>query len=212
MPKIVDHRERRRAVAEAASEIIATVGVSSMTIRSVADKLGYSTAIVQYYFPNKRDLLLYTLRYEGGRGQERVTQALAHDPGNTLGILAALMPIDEARMRSWKTWIAYLGTASFDKNVALEQKRLFSAVRDMIVHSLTINAGDADLRPGLDHQALARRLLISVHGIGMETMIAPEDWPPELQLRTMATLIQELSGLRTDKYLEAELAQLPPTK
>lgn len=52
MPKIVDHREMRKAVAEAASEIIATVGVSSMTIRSIADKLGYSTAIVQYYFPN----------------------------------------------------------------------------------------------------------------------------------------------------------------
>ena len=212
MPKIVDHRERRKAVAEAASELIATTGVGALTIRAVADSLRYSAAIVQHYFPNKRDLLLYTLRYEGGRGQERVMQALANDPGNTLGLLAALMPIDEARIRSWKTWIAYLGTASYDTNVALEQKRLFSAVRDMIVHSLTVSAGEAGLRPALDLQAIARQLVLSVHGIGMDFMISPEEWPPEQQLKTVARLIEALSGLPVESYLKVELARLKPAR
>lgn len=54
--------ERRRAMLDAAQEIAASSGWSSVTIRRVAEKVKYSPGMVYEYFENKDDLLLSLIR------------------------------------------------------------------------------------------------------------------------------------------------------
>jgi len=58
-------REIRRAhIIDAALKILAFEGSSSFTMRNVADKAGVTLGAVQYYFKNKRDLLLALIDYK----------------------------------------------------------------------------------------------------------------------------------------------------
>ncbi|WP_156677955.1 TetR/AcrR family transcriptional regulator [Sphingomonas profundi] len=195
MPKLVDHRERRREVARATSALIAEAGVGAITIRAIADRLNYSTAIVQHYFSNKRQLLLYTLRMEGSLGHHRIEAASANDPGDLVGMLAAMMPLDLARTKSWKTWLAYWSSAMLDPDIALEQRRLFDSLRSLITHSLRYHGRGSDLRRDIDTELVSRRLLALVHGIGMEAVCHPDDWPPDRQLTALVDEIRDLTGL-----------------
>lgn len=208
MPKLVDHRERRREVARATAALIAESGVESVTIRAIADRLDYSTGIVQHYFATKRQLLLYTLRMEGSKGQRRVEAAVANDPADLVALLTAMMPLDEPRTKSWKTWLSYWGSAALDPDIAIEQRRLFEAVRVMIAHSLRVHGASPMLRRDIDLPLVARRLLALVHGIGMEAVSLPEDWPADRQLVAIADEIRDLTGLDMSVYRDAELERL----
>jgi AcrR family transcriptional regulator len=208
MPKIVDHRERRKLVAIATSELIAESGIDAVTIRAIAERLEFSTAIVQHYFSNKRQLLLFTLRMEGSLGQHRVETAVAHDPADLVGLLAAMLPLDAIRIRAWKTWLVYWSSATLDPDVAVEQRRLFEAVRAMIAHSLLIHANNPDLRRDIDAELVSRRLLALTHGIGMEAVCLPDDWPSQRQLAALVAEIRDATGLDMTHYESEELNRL----
>ena len=208
MPKVVDHRERRKQVAIATSELIAESGVDAVTIRAIAERLRFSTAIVQHYFSNKRQLLLFTLRMEGSLGQHRVETAVAHDPADLVGLLAAMLPLDAVRIRAWKTWLVYWSSATLDPDIAIEQRRLFDAVRAMIAHSLRIHDSNPDLRRDIDTELVARRLLALTHGIGMEAVCHPDDWPSPRQLAALSVEIRDATGLDMTRYEREELDRL----
>lgn len=195
MPKVVDHRERRREVARAASSLIAESGVEAITIRAIADRLNYSTGIIQHYFSNKRQLLLYTLRFEGALSQQRIEATVVHDPGDLLGLLSALMPMNEPQTKAWKVWLTYWSTAALDSEVALEQRRMFDTIRLRIVHALRVQRSDPSFRQEIDPEMVARRLLSTCHGIGMEAVCHPEDWPAALQREAIIQEIADLTGL-----------------
>jgi len=58
-------REIRRAhIIDAALQILAFEGISSFTMRNIADKAGVTLGAVQYYFKNKSDLLLALIDYK----------------------------------------------------------------------------------------------------------------------------------------------------
>lgn len=60
MPKLADHDERRRTITTACRKLIAVAGLEAATFQSVAAEAGVSVRLVQYYFGNKRQLLLAT--------------------------------------------------------------------------------------------------------------------------------------------------------
>lgn len=208
MPKLVDHRERRREIASVTSALIAESGVDAVTIRSIAERLNYSTGIVQHYFSNKRQLLLFTLRLEGSLGQRRLEAAVADDPADLLALLTAMLPLDEPCVKAWKTWLAYWSTATLDSEVAMEQRRLFEAMRAMITHCLRFHVKSAGLRRDVDLELVARRLLALTHGIGMEAVCHPDDWPADRQLVAVAEEIRDLTGLDMSVHLAAETERL----
>ena len=57
-----EKQERRQAMLDAAQEIAAVSGWSSVTIRKVAEKVQYSPGMVYEYFENKDDLLISLIR------------------------------------------------------------------------------------------------------------------------------------------------------
>ncbi len=65
MPKIVDHDERRLALADAVLALIAREGISAVTTRAVAEESGWSTGVLNHYFGSRHELLLAALRRAG---------------------------------------------------------------------------------------------------------------------------------------------------
>ncbi|SIO84709.1 TetR/AcrR family transcriptional regulator [Nocardiopsis sp. JB363] len=110
MPKIVDHEERRRALAEALWRVITEAGPHAVTIRSVAAEAGLSTGALRHYFQTREDLLTYAMDLS----EERVVQRM-HEHSQTLdprtplldrvmGFVEQMLPLDQARRAEYRAW------------------------------------------------------------------------------------------------------------
>ncbi len=195
MPRVVDHRERRREVALATADLISKIGVEAVTIRAIADHLGYSTAIVQHYFPNKRQLLLYTHRLLASFVEQQLRAVQALDAADIVGILRPLLPMTARSRQRWQMWVAYRATAMVDHEYAMEHRRLLYAVREIIERCLLARLARDGVTPPTDVKAAARRILALVHGIGVEALFDAEDWPPAQQLAVAVSDVRDLTGL-----------------
>jgi AcrR family transcriptional regulator len=117
LPAIVDHEERRVAIAVAAGILIAERGCDGITLRDVARKAGYSPSIIGHYFENKLDLLVYT--FEQIRlNMEEAVNALLETTDDPLGCLAELLPLDDKRKRDWLMWYGFWGKSMAEPEIA----------------------------------------------------------------------------------------------
>ena len=174
MPRVVDHHERRAEVAAIAADLIAQRGLAGVSLRDVAARGGYSTTVVTHYFANKHELLLHAYRSAGSATEARLAAVAADADDRLLAICEAILPLDEARRRTWQTWFAFWGSAIADPELAGMQRRRLLWFREMLADELTA-AGAND-----PHEA-ARELLALVRGVAAEAIFDPDDWPAERQ-------------------------------
>lgn len=73
MPKIIDERARREAIAEAVWAIASREGLGGATVRAVAAECGLSTGAIQHSFPSQAALQQFAMELI----VERVTERLA---------------------------------------------------------------------------------------------------------------------------------------
>jgi AcrR family transcriptional regulator len=166
------HEIRREEVAEAAARLVTRAGLEKVTVREVAIELGYSTAVVSHYFKNKKDLLLHTYGAAAQRSLVRFEAARAATPNNLQACLEVFLPLDEARRRDWRVWLAFWGMAIGDPDFCAEQRRQVLEARGGIKHVLeTLNASK---RPAAARAA--RGLLTAIMGIAVQAIFDPEDW------------------------------------
>jgi AcrR family transcriptional regulator len=69
--------ESRRAILQAAEELLVEGGLDAVSVRAVAKRIGMTDAGVAHHFGSRQDLLVSLLRYGGRRIREAVEQAVA---------------------------------------------------------------------------------------------------------------------------------------
>lgn len=181
MPAVVDHDRRRRHVARIAADIIARVGIDAVTMRQVAAEAGYSTTIVTHYFANKQELMLHTYHVAAENAQARVAAVLDRAPCDLLGCLEALLPRDEASLQDWKVYLAFWHVAVLDPVFSAEQGAQALKAR-RILRDVLENRTRAGLPPAAEElDAVARRLLVIVIGVAVQSLFDPVSWSPEVQ-------------------------------
>ncbi len=77
MPKVVDHDERRRVIAEAVYVVIEQRGMEQVSLRDVAKEASVSMGAVQHYFRTKDEMLLFALSHMRERVLTRLTTHLS---------------------------------------------------------------------------------------------------------------------------------------
>lgn len=126
MPKRVDHAQRRREFAAALVRCARVRGLHAIGFREVAAEAGVSVNLVQYYFPNKEQLLLGGLIHVRERITERLRcrrDALSDptDPAQRVrAILEELLPSDEASTDLYCVHAAYAALALTDPALAAQ--------------------------------------------------------------------------------------------
>ena len=97
MPKIVDHDEKRKQIAEAAWNIIRKEGVEKASIRRVAAEAGMSSGALRHYFSTQDEMLLFIMNYYLEEGKKRSqNKEWSENPVQAVEeVLLELVPIDE---------------------------------------------------------------------------------------------------------------------
>ena len=130
---------RRRELLEAAYEVLKREGLQATTTDKIALAAGAAKGIVHHYFPNKRELILATLRYAHALRRKEIIRGLnlATSPQARL---AAILDVNLGETylshEYCSLWIAAAVEALNDPEFARLQKIIRRRERSTIRHAL----------------------------------------------------------------------------
>jgi AcrR family transcriptional regulator len=120
VPKLVDHQERREAIAHALWRVVDQHGWTRATMREVAQEAGVSLGNLQHYFPSRAALLTFAMELAAARTSDRVTRGLAaldqppHPQDVLRLVLAEMLPLHPDARASSRMSAAYVLEALHD--------------------------------------------------------------------------------------------------
>ncbi|MGW4940795.1 TetR/AcrR family transcriptional regulator [Actinoplanes sp. NPDC004185] len=187
MPKVVDHTERRRELAEAVWRVIARDGVAEVSIRTVAAESGWSSGALRHYFATRDELLAFACELVIARASDRIRRL---DPPGTRreqvgAVLAQTMPLDAERHTEASIMFAFLTLGLGDPALAEVQRLHFTAMYELCLHLMR------QLVP-TGAESAARRLHAVVDGLTVH-VLAGHLSPPAAAAELDAYL-DELAG------------------
>ena len=140
MPKFVDPAQKRLEFVAASWDVIATEGLSGVTLRKVAAVAGCTTGSLTHYFSDRSALLIEALREAHFAAAARMITVLGskNDPFERIRlVLQQALPLDETRLREWKVWIAFWAALAGEPELAAENVRRYHEWREMIEELLS---------------------------------------------------------------------------
>lgn len=181
MPKIVDHEERRRAIAGAAVDAIAAHGLDGVKLADIARAAALTTGAVGHYFEDKDAVLAAAL--------EEVCIRLFTKMGRSTGEphfddLADCLPTSEASRKEWRVWLAYWGRAPFSERLREIHRQYYLDIETALVEDLDGAVADPRL--------VAAAIIAAVDGVGTRATLEPELWPADRQRALLAMLLAPL--------------------
>ncbi|GAK04028.1 transcriptional regulator, TetR family [Geomicrobium sp. JCM 19037] len=172
MPKIVDHDQRRKQIAETTWEVIRERGISQATTRNIASRAGLSQGALRHYFPKHTDLMMFAMDLV----IERVTERLQSLDQKGLAplekvveYLTELLPTNDAKMLEMEVWFAFVSHARSSSELDVQYGHLQTAVKDVIV--FLDNQGI--LHPDLNVAFEQEKLYAFINGLALNLYLEP---------------------------------------
>jgi AcrR family transcriptional regulator len=186
VPKIVDHEQRRRELAEALWRVISASGPTAVSIRSVAAEAGWSPGALRYYFPTREDLLVFAMNLSEERVTERLL-ALQHTQSPDTPLLERvaeyaeqLLPLDRTRRTEYRAWEAAGLLGEYDR----DRERRWNSQRRLYRQLVAIITGLPVQDPFQPHpdpwtEEWSGYLHTLVDGFALQLMVTPGMTDPD---------------------------------
>jgi TetR/AcrR family transcriptional repressor of bet genes len=181
MPKIVDHEERRRAIASAAVDAIAANGLTGVKLTDIARMAGVTTGSIAHYFSDKDAVLAAALEEVCTRLFIEIGQ-----PDNPPSVveIATTLPTSEEKRKEWKVWLAYWGRAPHSPALSQIHRQYYAEIETAVAEDME------GIHP--DPHLAAAAIIAAVDGIGTRATLEPELWPEERQVALLDQLISPI--------------------
>jgi AcrR family transcriptional regulator len=185
VPKIVDHEQRRRELAEAVFRVIGTQGISAVSLRDVAAEAGVSMGLVQHYFHTKNEMLLFAMAHLHNRVLKRLDKSLGqiHNPSAReyeLAIARVLLPVDPPSREEALLNLAFFAVALSDDEFASIIRDGYQKLQAAFRRRVLSAADRGELTPGLDAANESAKLFYLIQGLIGPTVIGA--MPPSTAL------------------------------
>lgn len=176
MPKIVDHEQRRRELADAVLRVIAEGGgVADITNRKVAAASGWSTGVLAHYFKGQHELLLAALR-RAAELQGNLFRELSRSEGSALDrlerVLESVLPLDPQRLALTRIFLFFYAEGAGNEVTRIEASDYLAHWR-RVVRRLVVAAQDEGSLPPSDPDLLAIHLVGLVDGVANHALLDP---------------------------------------
>jgi len=186
VPKLVDHQDRKRHIAEALWRVTVAHGLEGVTLRHVAAEARVSMGLVQHYFTSKDEMLLFSI----DALNERVTERVAQHLGSTAGshtpralvrtVLIEMLPLDEERRVEAHVGLAFLARAAVHPGVAAALLAKFDQLHQFVVEQVSCTQASGDARGDWDPELETAELLALLEGLAAHILAGCR--PPETAL------------------------------
>ena len=169
MPRRVDQQARRRQIVEAVWRVMMDRGLESVSLRQVAAEAGGSVGLVQHYFKDKDEMLLFALETLTENVDGRMARGIAalaepDDPKALVrAMLIELLPLDRERAVEARVASTFLARAAVDPHVAAHVQGRYARGHEFLVRQLR--------RGGVKHPTEeANTLFALVDGLTLHTL------------------------------------------
>jgi AcrR family transcriptional regulator len=152
MPKVVDHDQRRREVAEVVLQLVAAKGVAAVTLNDVAEASHWSRGVLTHYFGSKGALLEAALR-QGIRDMASNLQKAATEPDTRKAlrlVLEEVLPLDERRLAFARVHGSFLAEAMVTEHLRPYFAFHHQAWRDLIATLIDQGRAEGEIDPAVD--------------------------------------------------------------
>ncbi|WP_342507224.1 TetR/AcrR family transcriptional regulator [Sporosarcina sp. FSL K6-2383] len=174
MPKIVDHEERRKRIAEAMWQVILDKGMEGATVRNIAEEAGLSLGALRHYFQNQDELLVYAMTLVKDNATARIQEILKRDLPPKEMVIATLLevvPINKETRMEMEVWFAFVAFVKHRKDsFEVLDDGLYEAFEKMLNY---MNMAGV-LRDNLDLILETERLYALIDGIAIHALLDPE--------------------------------------
>ena len=175
-------------LAEAVCSVIAEHGLEGASIRKVASAAEVSIGAVQHHFPTKDDMLVAAFEHIVRAGSERVARLpLGEDTADNLSrVLRELLPLDAARRREARVYVAFAARAATQPRLAAVQQATLTGIVDRLARVLEADAAHA--------RAEAELLLAVADGLMFDAITAPQSFDPDRTAGLLDLYLRRLLG------------------
>lgn len=174
MPKVVDHEERRRQLADAALGLVARGGVTALTNRALAAESGWSTGVVNHYFDTAADLQHAALRRAAelqGLEYDRIRADLPDSMDRLAELTASVLPLDERRLAMTRIFLAFYAEAAAHDSAREELAGYLGRWRAVVLDTIE-EAQSGGLVPGdVDPVRLTFHLVGLTDGLAIQAVV-----------------------------------------
>ncbi len=197
MPKIVDASERRAVLVDAVLRVLQQGGVEGVTIRAVADAAGVSSGLLHHYFPGgKSELLHAAVTAAVDRGQHRMLRVLDDRTGLAAvrAVAWELLPVVPERRAEWSAWVALWGHVLTNQALGQEQRERLDSWRALLATLLDQAVQAGEFPPTVDVAGTATRLAGMLDGLGLHSLIQPDDLTPKELVAQVDAFLASVAG------------------
>ncbi len=193
MPKAVDPIQKRSEFVAASWDVIAADGLKAATLRRVAAEAGCTTGALTHYYTDRRSLLVDALRaahYQAGARMMDAAKGTSSHGARLQAVLLEALPLDAARMREWRVWLAFWAESMTDAELAKENARRYAEWRQLL---------EDLIRPLMRTRAEAKRelayVVALVDGLGLRLArhVSNDRMLGDEQRECAATLVRHLA-------------------
>ncbi|MBH1938851.1 TetR family transcriptional regulator C-terminal domain-containing protein [Streptomyces sp. AV19] len=156
MPKQVDHRERREAIARALWRVVEQRGVTHLTVREVAREAGFSHGHLQHYFATRAEMLSFAMDFASEQTSLRVARGLEElgdrpHPRDVLRLmLTEMLPLHADTRATSRMSAAYVLEALHDRNIHARAREGLAQGRALVEQLVRQAVADGHIRPDRD--------------------------------------------------------------
>jgi AcrR family transcriptional regulator len=181
MPKIVDHDEKRKQIAEAAWNIIRKEGVEKASIRRVAAEAGMSSGALRHYFSTQDEMLLFIMNYYLEEGKKRSqNKEWSENPVQAVEeVLLELVPIDEEKkIETSVWWILALRSLTSD-TIKDKKDEMTDGTYELANSMIEILALKGVLSDSMNAELEKSRLTALIEGLSIHALLRPDVYSRE---------------------------------
>lgn len=166
VPRVVDHDERRRQIAEALLAVAARDGHEAVSSRAVAKELGVATGSLWHYFDGFDDVVRAAAAEITRRTDERIRSATAGLRGLARldALMSEVLPVDDGTRTEAYVVVGFWGRLAALASSPDAGSPTFATWQDGISESLDEAVADGELSPATPKHALISLLRSITYG------------------------------------------------
>ncbi len=192
MPRVVDHDQRREAIAAAACKAIARQGIDAVTLGDIGDHADCTTGAITHYFADKDAVMLAALDLVIQRLYRRMSRAVERDPTDLRGFLAETMPLRPQSRDGIKVWFSFWTRTFSSRALNRRQREMHVRWFNALTERLSVMDNAGLLRPGVDIAFETETIAALINGIGLRAVLDAREWPAERQLAHLDAYLEKI--------------------
>lgn len=189
MPKLVDTERRRKEILRATTELIAERGITRVSFRVIAERLGGSTTLITHYYSSQADLLNDLATHATESWEEEVAQLQAgiDDPYQRLRtLLIWMLPTTKAGLIEEQACVNLLA----HQLEGADHHKIFNAWEKKLRRMLNEHTRELVVESAVDE--IVDLLRVAIAGVTISVVKDPGKWPARRQIAILDKLIHRL--------------------